>query len=72
MSERRRGLALLAIDDALKAARDLVEQLTRARGSTQVRDYTKARSLISDAVNTASYLDHHYLRNAGTALRDCQ
>jgi uncharacterized protein YegL len=68
----KHDLAMRALDDALHAAKVLVEEVTRARGAAQARDYKKARLLVSDAVSTASYLDHHYLRNAGTAVEDCK
>jgi hypothetical protein len=64
-------LAVLAVDDALKAARDLVKELEQAKSLAQQRAYRVARSRISDAVSTASMLDHHYLRNTGDALEDC-
>lgn len=68
----KHDLAMRALDDSLSAARELVEEITRARGALQVRNYKMARTIVSDAVSTASYLDNHYLRNAGTAIEDCK
>lgn len=65
-------LAMLAIADGIKAARDLLKQLEGARAAAGRQDYAGARTRIRDAASTASYLDHHYLRNAGTAVEACK
>lgn len=65
-------LAVQAVDSALKAARDLVRQLEGAARAARARNYLVARTGISDAVTTASYLDHHYLPNAGHGLETCK
>ncbi len=65
-------LAVQAVDAALKAARDLVRELEGAARAARARKYIQARVGISDAVTTASYLDHHYLRNAAQGLESCK
>jgi hypothetical protein len=65
-------LAMIALDDALKAAGDLARELQKARAAAVRKNYAVARSALSDAASAASYLDHHYIRNAASAVEACK
>jgi hypothetical protein len=65
-------LATLAIDDAIKAAGDLLSELRDAKSAALRKNYSGARVMLSQAGGTASYLDHHYIRNAADAVGDCK
>lgn len=65
-------VAIQSLDDALKAARDLVGEITKARTHVQMRDYRRARSLISEAIGTASHIDVIYLGSAARNVEACK
>lgn len=63
-------LAVLAIEDALKEARDAVSLIQRARLSAQARKYQESSSLLSEAISAASYADNR-CSNARRGLEAC-
>lgn len=65
-------LATLAIDDAIKSAKELLAELEKAKRALRENNHPIAGLRLSDAVSTASYLDHHYIPNAQGAVRDLE
>ncbi len=65
-------LVMLAFDDALKASKETVKAIEKARSAAQRRDYAKARSGVSDAVSSASYVDTVYLSRCTSALENAK
>jgi hypothetical protein len=64
---------MLALDDALKAARETVSLLEKAREAMRTpARLREARAALSDAVSSASYVDHIYLTRASSAVAACK
>ena len=66
-------LACLALNDALKAARETVTLIEKARAAMRTpARVSEARAALSDACSSASYVDHIYLTRAASAVEACK